>query len=372
MYKFVNKKRLIKRFVDMAKISSPSWQEEGIIDYLTEVFSGINVKVRKYKCDDSYNLLVKIKGDKNIKPLLFSSHMDTVHPCKNIRPVVSENRISSDGTTILGADDKSAIAIFIEAAYCLQENNIQHGPIEFLFSCAEEVGLKGVKGFDFSQTKAKYAFVFDTEGRIGKIMLKAPYHSVTDIAVKGRAAHAGIQPENGISAIRVASEIISQIPHGRIDNETTVNVGIISGGSATNIVAEECTLKLEARSLDHSKLKSIEREIERIAKTVARQNKAGVKINKELEYYGYTLNTEDALIKLTERALKRIRLKSEFAVSGGGSDTNIINRSGIKAVNLSVGMRNVHTTREYIPIVDLVNGTKFVLSIIESFKTTPQ
>ncbi len=368
MYK-INRQRLIKQFTDLAKISSPSWQEEKVIEYIIDALKSLKIKYSKHKCGSSYNLLARLNGNSSITPILFSCHMDTVTPCDDIKPIITDVKISSDGSTILGADDKAAIAAFLESIRYIKENNMEHGPIEFLFSCAEETGLYGIKDFDLTKLKAKYAFVFDTGGRIGNIVIKAPYHITMDVVIKGKAAHAGIEPEKGINAIRVASEIISKIPHGRIDNETTVNLGTISGGKATNIVAEKAEFKLEARSISNTKLRKIIFSITEIIKKTSKKHRAKSVIDKNLEYSGFSLNENAKIIKITDKAVHGIGLKPEYEISGGGSDTNVINKAGINAVNLSIGMRNVHTKKEHIFIKDLVNGTKLVLSIIENIDT---
>lgn len=366
MYNNINRERLLKRFIDLAMISSPSWKEEGVINYLINELASIEITCKKIKCENSYNLLLKLDGDESRQVILFSCHMDTVIPCEKVKPVINNNKIFSDGSTILGADDKAAIAVFIEAIHYIKENNIIHGPVEFLFSCAEETGLNGIKGFDLSLLRAKNAFVFDTEGRVGKVILKAPYHKTINFTVRGKAAHAGLMPEKGISAIRIASSIINRIPHGRIDNESTINVGTIKGGTATNIVAEECIVSLEIRSLSNIKLKDLERKIISIIKRVTKDNRARVLVTKTLEYSGFTINQNDKIIRMMNEALRRVKIKPLYEASGGGSDTNVLNGAGIKSVNLSIGMRNVHTKNEYVPVIDLINGTRLVLSLIDT------
>ncbi|MCX8123987.1 MAG: M20/M25/M40 family metallo-hydrolase [Spirochaetes bacterium] len=368
MKQLINRERLISTFIDLAKISSPSWEEKGVIEFIQQKAQKLGVSCALYPCKNSFNVLIHIPGESSYVPVLFSAHMDTVTPCENIQPVVKDNRIVSDGRTILGADDKSAIAAFLEAIEILKENSMPHGHIEFLFSCAEEVGLFGIKGFDLSQVKARYAFVFDSDGPVGKIIVAAPYHISMKIAVKGKAAHAGMEPEKGVSAIRVLSEIIHAIPHGRIDKETTANVGIIKGGRATNIVAEEAECTLETRSRQKSKVFAVKKEIENIAKNIAKNHKAKVNIDSTMDYEGYTIREEDTIVAIASKALKSIGIKPLLAVSGGGSDTNIFNTHSIPAVNLSSGMRQVHTTKEYITIPDLVNVAALVLSIIENAK----
>lgn len=366
MYNNINKDRLIKYFSDLCKISSPSWKEEEVLNYIIKVLTKLGVDFSKHKCRESNNLLVRLKGNLRKTPVLFAAHTDTVNPCENVNPSVTNTKIQSDGTTILGADDKAAIAAFLETITYIKENNLSHGPVDFLFTCAEEIGLYGIKEFDFSLLNAKFAFVFDSGGKIGKVTLKAPYQTSFIFKIKGKAAHAGIEPENGISAIRVASEIITKIPHGRIDNETTANVGIISGGKATNIVPEETTVELEARSIDLKKLKAVEKKIEDTARTIVKKQNAKIKIHKKLEYSGYSIKQNDMIIKIVNNALDKIKIQPIYEISGGGSDTNVLNKSGIKAVNLSIGMMNVHTKKEYIYIKDLINGTRLILSIINN------
>ena len=362
----INEKRIFDTFIDLVKISSPSWKEKEVIKYIMEVTKKLGFKTKKIKCKDSNNLLITVNGDSKKPTLLFSAHLDTVVPCENVKPIVTDKKISSDGTTILGSDDKSAIAIFLEGLFYLKENNINHGPIEILLSCAEELGLHGIKNFDLSILKSKYAFVFDSDGSIGKVVTKAPYHSKFDILIKGKAAHAGMEPEKGINAINVMAEIITKLPSGRLDDETTINIGVIEGGKATNIVAEEVRCNLEVRSTDNKKLKNVEKTVKDTVQQVSKKYGAKNKISYILEYSGFTIKENDKILKIVENAMAKIKIKPQYESSGGGSDTNIINKAGINAINLSCGMRNVHTKKEFIYKKDLVIGTKLMLSIIEN------
>ncbi len=364
----INEKRLVKTFTDLARISSPSWKEDGVIQYIDKACRELKLKVKKFKCGESHNLLIRIPGSEKRKTVLFSGHTDTVEPCDNVKPVVLKDRITSDGNSILGSDDKSAIAIFLEGLRCIMETGMSHGPVELLLTCAEEVGLQGIKCFDLDQVEARYAFVFDSDGRVGKIIMKAPYHLTMNITIKGKAAHAGMEPEKGVNAISVLSEIITALPQGRLDGETTMNIGVIGGGRATNIVAEEAWTRLEIRSIDRNKMNDREKEIRNIIKETTSKRGARSKIEKNLEYTGFTIKETDPIIKLVTSSMEKIKIKPRFIVSGGGSDTNIFNRAGIKAVNLSCGMQKVHTTGEFILKKDLVNGTRLMLGIIDSVR----
>jgi len=364
----INKQKLVKTFVELVEISSPSWHEKKVMDYIIKRFKAIGASCTAYKCGESHNLLIKISGDSKRTPLLFSGHMDTVIPCENVKAVVTDTKISSDGKTVLGSDDKSAIAIFIEAFEYIKEKKIPHGDIEILLTCSEELGLKGIKGFDLNLLKSKFGFVFDSSGDIGRIIVKAPYHSNMKIHIKGRASHAGMAPEKGINAIRVLSEIITLIPNGRIDDETTLNVGIISGGRATNIVAEESFCDLEVRSLHKNKMIEEEKKVRSAVKTICAKYGAKASIERALEYEGFIINETDPVARLTADAMKKINIKPEFVAMGGGSDTNIINSSKIRAINLSCGMEKIHSTEEFIMIKNLLNGTRLAISLVETVK----
>jgi tripeptide aminopeptidase len=364
----INKSQLIKTFVDLAEIPSPSWHEKKVMDYIVRRFKKLGAVCTAYKCGDSQNLLIKISGDSKRTPILFSGHMDTVIPCENVKAIVTDTKITSDGKTVLGSDDKAAIAIFIEALEYIKQNKIPHGDIEILLTCAEELGLKGIKGFDLNILKSKFGFVFDSSGDIGRIIVKAPYHSNMKVRVKGRASHAGMAPEKGINAIRVLSEIITLLPNGRIDEETTLNVGIISGGRATNIVAEEAVCDLEVRSIQKKKMIDSEKKVREIIKQTCSKYGARASIERTLEYEGFIIDQEDPVAQLTSEAMRRIKLKPSFVAMGGGSDTNIINSSKIKAINLSCGMQKIHSTEEFIMIKDLISGTRLAISLIETIK----
>lgn len=364
----INKEKLVKTFVDLVEIPSPSWHEKKVMDYIIKRFKALGGMCTTHKCGESHNLLIKFPGDPGKTPILLSGHMDTVIPCDNVKAVITDTKISSDGTTVLGSDDKAAVAIFIEAIEYVKNKKIPHGDIEILLTCAEELGLKGIKGFDLNLLKSRFGFVFDSSGDIGRIIVKAPYHSNMKIRIKGRASHAGMAPEKGINAIRVLSEIITLLPNGRIDEETTLNVGIISGGRATNIVPEEAHCDLEVRSIDKNKMLEVEKKAKEIIKKTCAEYKARPSIERTLEYEGFIIRETDPVAVLTSEAMKKIKLKPVFLAMGGGSDTNIINSSKISAINLSCGMQKIHSTEEFIMIKDLINGTRLAVSLIETVK----
>lgn len=357
--------RVVKHFTALASLSSPSWHEEKVIRYITRQFDKLGVTWEKYPCGESYNLYGVLEGDGLVEPLLFSAHMDTVGPCEKITPVIKKDRITSDGTSVLGSDDKSALAIYLTALEILKEEKRPHGTIEFLFTCAEEVGLQGIKCMDLSVPLSRKAFVYDNGGSVGTVVTRAPFHSTMEITVKGRAAHAGMEPENGINAIIVLAHILTLLPSGRLDSETTCNAGIIAGGQATNIVPEEARCRLEVRAMNRKRLAEVEQQIRNTAKSIAAEHGVKTAISRELEYSGFSLSEKAPIVAQVSKALKSIGITPKLAATGGGSDTNILNKAGIKAVNLSCGMQKIHSTKEFILIKDLVQGTAFTLALIE-------
>lgn len=364
----VNKKRLIQTFTELAEISSPSWGEQKLADIIAKRLKSLGLTVTSYPCGNSVNLLATLPSDEqsfNRKAILFAAHMDTVSPCENVQPVVSANRITSDGTTVLGGDDKAAIAAFIEAISVIKEKKIPHGHLEFLFTCAEEIGLQGAKGFDVSVLKSKIGFVMDCDGDVGGVIVKAPYdYAPVTIKVKGKAAHAGMAPEKGVNAIFVLSNIIARLPNGRIDNETTFNVGKISGGTVTNIVPDTAECVLEMRSISRAKINAVFRQTKEIAATVAAEMGAKVTVSKSLAYGGFSMKEKDLPLMIADRALRRLHIEPTHKASGGGSDANVFNKAGIKCVNLACGMSNIHTTSEYLPIEQLVRAAMLAVALV--------
>lgn len=368
----VNEKRLVESFVELVKIDSISREEKNLADFLIEKLEDLGLEVivdqagekAKSNCG---NIIARFKGNiKEATPIMFSAHMDTVVPGKNINPLCDGEKIVSDGKTILGADDKAAIAALLEALHIIKEKNISHGDIEIVFSICEEIGLKGVKNLDISELNAQMAFVLDAGGRVGKINTTAPSQNSLEIIIHGKSAHAGSNPEEGINAIQVAGFALSRMKLGRIDEETTTNIGVISGGNATNIVPDKVTLKGEVRSRKEEKLEKYTEKLKQIIEDTAQEfkAKAEVKINKE--YHCYNLFPDDRVVKIAMKAVKDMGLQPLLCPSGGGSDANVFNKKGFPSVVLAIGMEKVHTLEEYILIKELKNTVKYILSIINT------
>ena len=368
----VNEKRLVESFMELVRIDSISREERNLADFLIEKLEDLGLEVivdqagEKAK-SNSGNMIARLKGNiKKATPIMFSAHMDTVVPGKNIEPVCEGDKILSSGKTILGADDKAAIAALLEALHIIKENNIPCGDIEIVFSICEEIGLKGAKNLDISSLNAQMGFVLDSGGQVGEIISSAPSQNSLKIIIHGKSAHAGSNPEEGINAIQVAGFALSRMKLGRIDEETTTNIGIISGGKATNIIPDEVTLEGEVRSRNEEKLEKYTKKLKQIAEDTAQEfkTKAEVKINRE--YYCYNLSTDDRVVKIAMKAAKDMGLEPLLHPSGGGSDANVFNKKGFPSVDLAIGMEKVHTLEEYILIKELKNTAKYIISIINT------
>ena len=364
----INRERLLKTFTDLLKVDSPSFHEEKIGALLaTELRKrGCRVTVQKY--DKSFNLIAVRKGNTaKARPLLLSGHMDTIEPTKGLRFSIQADRVCSTGDTVLGADDKSALAQILEALAVVQENDLPHGDLEIVFTSGEERGLHGAKNLDFKRIRSRYGFVLDSSGNVGKIVVAAPTHITYEMRIIGKAAHAGIEPEKGLSAIRVAAEVISAVPNGRIDAGTTANIGMIKGGTATNVVPKEVVINGELRGHDDKTLHNIKQTIFETARKIVKKNGAVIHIADYEEYQSFKIDASDRFLAFTDGVMKSCRITPSRVITGGGSDANIFNKRGIKTINLSTGMQKVHSNEEFILLKDLYKGSLLVLKAITEF-----
>jgi len=368
-----NNNRLVSEFIELVKIDSISKNEAKIAKLLLKRLRDLGLEViidetAKEIGGDTGNIIARLKGDvKRFCPVVFVAHMDTVTPGNNVHPQIKEDgRIVSDGKTILGADDKAGIAALLEALRFIKEINIPHGDIEIVFTVCEEIGLLGSKNLDTSQLKSKMAFILDAIGRTGRIITSAPSCRNFKIVIRGKAAHAGANPENGINAIKIAGDFISQINLGRIDEETTANIGIISGGKVTNIIPDKVVLEGEVRSRDNEKIESYIYKLQETLENLAKKANAITKIEVKKNFNGYKLSSTSTIVKVAIKAAESIGLQPELCSGGGGTDANIFNEKGILSINLAVGMMNAHTTGEWIYIEDLERTKKYIIAIIEN------
>ena len=320
---------------------------------------------------DTGNLIARLEGSREVPPLLVNAHMDTVQPGEGVSVLFKDGVFTSDGRTILGADDKSAIAVILEALSVLRENQIQHGPIEIVLTTCEEAGLKGAKNLDFSLLTAPYGYALDgtdTEG----IIVQAPSANRFEIRLIGKDAHAGAHPEQGINAIHLAAKAMAGLTIGRIDIETTCNIGWIEGGVATNVIPPLVTLRGEARSHDEAKLQGVTAGIIEAFEEVVKEHRrrTGLDGLPQMEThversYGRTRISEGhPLVLLAKQAAASLGRSLRTKISGGGSDANVFFEKGIPLGILGTGMREVHTTRESVRLDDMIRATELLVAII--------
>lgn len=367
----VNKDRLIDEFMELVQIDSETKHEAKIAAVLKNKFIELGLDVTE---DDSKektghgagNLICSLKGNKKeADPIYFTSHMDTVVPGNGIKPSIKDDFIVSDGSTILGSDDKAGIAAIFETICMLKENNIEHGDIQFVITAGEESGLVGAKALDGSLINAKYGYAIDSNGPVGNLIVAAPTQAKLFAVMKGKTAHAGLAPEKGVSAITLAARAIAKMPLGRIDDETTANIGRFEGGKQTNIVCDYVDILAEARSLTPKKMEKQVAKMKEVFESVAKEYGGSAEVDVQIMYPGFNLEANDEVVKVAQKAAKSIGRESNLKKSGGGSDANIISGLGIPTVNLAVGYEDIHTTNERIPVEELIKVTELVTAIVQ-------
>ena len=367
----INKERVLKEFVELASIDSPSFNEREIADVIIGKAGAIGLSVYEDKGCEVYggntgNLYFTMEGDPNVPSLMMMAHIDTVLPCTNKKITIEGDVIKSDGTTILGGDDVAGIVSILETLRLVKEQNLAHGNIEVVLTFGEEHSLCGSKVLEFDKIKSKIALVLDGGEPIGTAAIIGPSQYQIEARFKGKAAHAGIEPEKGINAIAIASNAISNMKLGRLDFETTANVGLISGGIATNIVSDNCVVKFEARSIDAQKLENQVVHMRQAIQAAADNFGGQVEIIQEFLYPSFNIAKDDELIKIFEESCVKIGVEPNLVSTGGGSDTNIISGKGIKAIDMSCGLTDAHTLNETMLVSDLLKCIELTASIVQT------
>ncbi len=318
------------------------------------------------------NVLARVRGSAPVPPLLLSAHMDTVIPGEGVKPVVDGDVIRSDGTTVLGGDDKSGCAIICEVLRVLRDDAVTHGDVEVAFTICEEVGLLGAKHLDVSGLTARTGLVLDSDAP-GYLFTKAPASNHLTFDVHGLEAHAGMAPERGINAIQVAGEGLAAMRLGRIDDETTANIGIVSGGGAVNVVPKHVRLEGEARSHDETKLAAQCRHMQEALEAAAARHTIVVdgrdvraRVETVIERSYAAMNVPDAapIVQLVLRAAQALGHSVESAPMGGGCDANVLNGRGFQVANLGTGMRDIHTVKEWLRVGDMVRTAEVIVEML--------
>jgi tripeptide aminopeptidase len=375
----INRERLKNLLLELVQIDSHSRKEREVALCLKKYCEELGAEV---EIDDAGervggntgNVIARFQGTiPGAETIMMSAHMDTVVPGEGVKPIIVGDIIRTDGTTVLGGDDKSGCAIIIEVIRCLQEQNIPHAPIEAVFSICEEVGLLGAKNVDVSKLKARYGIVFDSDDP-GFLFTKGPSQNYVDVKIHGLEAHAGVAPDKGISAIQIAANAIANMNLGRIDEETTANIGVIQGGAATNIIPNFVHLRGEARSHSDAKLQAqcdhIVKCFEDAAAAAPAVNidgattRARVEAVVERAYGAMDVSDDSRVVKLVKGAAARMGLDVRTMASGGGCDANIFNGKGIECANLGTGMRAIHTVKEWLDVKDMYAACEMTVEIM--------
>jgi tripeptide aminopeptidase len=365
-----SRERLAETFTRLAKIDSPSRREGAVARLLVVELEALGWAVEDdLTGPDCGNVIARLPGDEALEPLLFTSHMDVVMPCLGVQPRVADGVFVSAGDTVLGADAKASVAALLEMAHLLSSDSRPGGrpPLEVVCTWGEEAGHLGAKALDVSQLRARRAFVLDGLTPVGTIVVAAPTYYAFTIRVLGRAAHAGVEPERGVSAITVASRALTRLPWGRLDESTTANVGTIDGGSVRNAVAAEVRLEGEVRSLVAARAESAVHAIRDVFQSTALEANALAEVDVQQLYIGYELTESDAIVALARRAFASVHGGgvSTLQRSGGGSDANELNVRGISACVLGIGAEACHSVHERLSLAELELLTAWVLEIVD-------
>jgi tripeptide aminopeptidase len=355
-------------FVELAAIPSPSGSEQEVARRVTTYLRDLGLEPES---DSAGNVLARIESTDldGGAPIFLCAHMDTVPVAGPIEPVVEDGVVRNGANTILGADDKAAVAVLLEAARALLSERRRHAGVELLFTVREETGLDGAKAFDHTLLQARTGFVYDYSGPVGDVVVSAPSARQIEATFCGRPAHAGINPEDGRSAIVAAGKAIADLRLGRIDEETTANVGRIEGGTARNVVPEFCTIQAEARSRDEKKLADLVAEMLEVFTFAAGVAECEVATKVEESYRGYRLRKDDPALGLARTALEQSGFAPRPVEVGGGADANVFNARGLACVNLANGMANVHTAEEEIAVADLDAMLRVTLELVEAARS---
>ena len=357
---------------DLASLPTPPGSERAAADLVSAYLRGLGLAVDE---DDAAaridgnagNLLCRLAPTQESGlPIFFCAHLDTVPPEGPIEPVVENGTVRNAAGTILGADNKAAVAAMLEAVAIIVRERRPHAGVELLFTPSEEIGLLGAKEFDEERLHARVGYVYDQAAPVGDVVLAAPTARTLTVTFHGRSAHSGIAPEEGRSAIAAAARAIADFRLGRIDDETTANVGAIRGGTARNIVPEWCSFDAEVRSHDESKLADVVQEMLDTVTFAASLAECEAETSLEDSYRAYRFRRDDPPVRLATAALEQCGVAPRYGVTGGGADANVFNERGLACLNLANGMTDIHTPDERISVADLEGMVDVTLGLFEA------
>jgi tripeptide aminopeptidase len=364
----VSEQRLLATFLDLVGIDSPSGEEAAVAAFCAAELESLGFDVSfddsaRMTGSDTGNLIAHREGRDGARTLMLSAHMDCVEPCRGVEPVVEDGVVRSAGETVLGGDDKVGIAAILESVRRLVEEEGALPALRVVLTVSEETGLTGAKALEGGSVVGDLCLVLDAAGTPGGIVVAAPTHYTFRAVFKGRAAHAGVEPEKGVSAVAMASHAVAAMQLGRIDEETTANVGTFEGGSATNVVAPEAELTGECRSLDAERVEEVRRSMHAVMREAAEKAGGEVDIQWTEEYRGFRFDEDDPLVEVVESSAREIGLDPHRFETGGGSDGNVLTVLGVPTLVLAAGMSEVHGTSESVRVSDMESLTQLVCAV---------
>src|SRR6267378_7651762 len=362
---------VVDLFTELAALPSPPGEERAVADVVIGYLRDLGLSVDEDDAGPKVgsnigNVYCRLGATDGGNPIFLCAHLDTVPPEGPIEPVIEDGVVRNGAGTILGADNKSAVAAMLEGARRVLAENRPHGGIELLFTPKEEVGLLGAGAFDHERLRARLGYVYDQAAPIGDVILGAPHSQAMQVRFHGRAAHSGMYPEEGRSAVVAAARAISDLRLGRVDEETTANVGVIQGGTAGNIIPEWCTLDAEARSHDERKLEELVQEMVDVFSFAAGLEDCEVETKVSKSYKGYRFKPDDAVVRIASAALEQSGYEPSYGLSGGAADANIFNERGLACLNLANGMQDIHTPEERITVADLEGMVEVTLALVDA------
>jgi tripeptide aminopeptidase len=357
-------------FTELASVPSPPGEERAVADLVLGYLRDCGLMPDEDGSAQAIgstmgNVFCRLEATAEGEPLLLCAHLDTVPPTAGIEPVVADGIVRNAAGTILGADNKAAVAVMLEGVRRLLVEGRPHAGIELLFTPKEEVGLVGAFAFDHTRLRSRVGYVYDQAAPIGVVILGAPYSQSLEVTFHGRAAHSGMHPEEGRSAIAAAAGAISELRLGRVDDDSTANVGTINGGTATNIVPEWCTFVAEVRSHDERKLADLVQQMQDAITFAAAVAECDVETKARKSYRGYRFAKSDRAVVLAAAALERCGHSVTYELSGGAADANVFNERGLEIVNLANGMTDIHTPDEHIAVDDLAAMVDVTLALVD-------
>ena len=345
--------RLLETFLTILRINSFYPDEEEVMQALCPRLVRVGMELSE---DPARNILGYWPGTGGMtgaEPVMLCAHVDTVRSTVGMEPIVRDGRVWSDGSSVLGADDKAAVAAIVEAVEAIADSGVEHPPVEVLLTVGEDVGHIGSKAFDVSPVKSRFAFVPDSGGPVGQIILASPWSSSIKVHFHGRAAHAGIEPEKGRSALVMVANAIASLPWGRLDDQSTANVGLVTGGEATNIIAPEAELVFQVRSLDEQKYRQYVNQVLAACEQAASELDGSIEHEVFIQTCGFRFQPTDPIVERAKYAIGSTGLEPNCTVSCGGSDANELNAKGLATLVLSVGYEDIHSNQEAMPIDQL-------------------